>query len=550
MSEPDLDRHWAAGLTFGDLPGAAARRFGDREALTFRDRRYSFRRIAWEVDRLARGLIHLGIGPGERVALWLVNCPEWIFAMFALARIGAVHVPINTRLRTADLAYVLGQSEAAALITHDVSGPVDYLAMVRQLIPAPANPADGVVRSAALSSLRRLVIKSDRRHPGTIAWADVLDGARHVDQATLEARAAAVRPTDTAFIMYTSGTTGFPKGVMRDHSLLRSLLDRLRRLGTTERDVIINYLPLFHIFGYVDGPLCTLLGGHRQVLTETFDADEALDLVEREGGTMLDGFDLHVKALTLAQEARPRDLSTLRTGIFAVGSASAAPIAYRARRTLRPLRHVAAYGITEVGANVAMSDLDATDEQACETSGRACPGFELRVIDPDTGRDQPAGTPGELLVRSRYLMQGYYKKPEETARAVDADGWFHTGDMAVLRPDGHMRFVGRYKDMLKVGGENVDPVEVEGYLLRHPAVRQAAVVGVADARLAEVPVAFVIVQDGAAVTADDLIDGCRGRIASFKIPRRVFFVPDLPTTPSGKIQKMKLREEARRLLGT
>jgi acyl-CoA synthetase (AMP-forming)/AMP-acid ligase II len=188
--------------------------------------------------------------------------------------------------------------------------------------------------------------------------------------------------------------------------------------------------------GYVDGPLSTLIGGHRQVLTETFDADTALDLVEREGGTLLHGFETHMKALADAQEARPRNLSTLRTGILAVGMASAVPTAYRARRLLAPLRHLTAYGITEVGANVSMSDLDATDEQACETSGRACPGFALRVVDPDTGRDRPVGVPGELWVRTRYMMQGYYRQPEETARALDADGWFHTGDMALLRPDG------------------------------------------------------------------------------------------------------------------
>jgi fatty-acyl-CoA synthase len=256
-----------------------------------------------------------------------------------------------------------------------------------------------------------------------------------------------------------------------------------------------------------------------------------------------------MKALADAQEARPRNLSTLRTGILAVGMASAVPTAYRARRLLAPIRHLTAYGITEVGANVSMSDLDATDEQACETSGRACPGFELRVVDPETGRDRPSGVPGELWIRTRYMMQGYYGKPEETARALDTDGWFHTGDMALLRPDGYMRFVGRYKDMLKVGGENVDPMEVEGHLLRHPAVLQVAVVGYPDARLTEVAVAFVIPKDGAAITAEALIAACRGRIASFKIPRHVFLVEDLPTTSSGKIRKVDLREQALRLLG-
>src|SRR5262245_12297290 len=324
----DLDGHWAVGLTFGELPDEAARRFGDREALVFRGRRYTFREVAAEVERLARGLIAIGVEPGERVCLWLNNCPEWMFAMFALAGIGAVHVPVNTRFRVDDLRYVLAQSRAATLITHDVWGPVDYLAMVRELVAAPADPADRAVRSPLLPDLRRIVLKSAAHHPGAHAWDEVLDAAARVDGATRRARAAAVRPSDTAFIMYTSGTTGFPKGVMRDHTLLRSLLDRLRRLGTTERDVIVNYPPLFHIFGYVDGPLCTLLGGHRQVLTETFDPDEALDLVERERATQLHGFETHMKALADAQEARPRDLSTLRTGILAVGMASAVPVAY------------------------------------------------------------------------------------------------------------------------------------------------------------------------------------------------------------------------------
>jgi len=534
---------------FGDLPGEAAARWGAREALVFRDRRYTFRQIADEVDHVARGLIHAGVRPGEHVALWLVNRPEWIVAMFALAKIGAVHVPINTRFRTVDVEHVLARSNAATLITHDVAGPVDYLAMVRELAALDGAGEARAVRSARLPDLQRVIVVGERPHPGTWSWSELREAASAVDPATLAARAAAVRPTDTAFVMYTSGTTGFPKGVMRDHTLLAHLEDRYRRLASSERDVFINYLPLFHIFGYVEGPLGSMLVGYRHVLTETFDPDEALDLVEREGGTHLDGFDTHLARLIDAQEARPRNVSTLRTGVVAAGALSATPVAYRARKVLAPFRPLTAYGMTEVGATISLSFLDSTDEQACETSGIACEGFEVRVIDPETGRDQPPGVPGEILVRTKYVMQGYYREPEATAGAIDGAGWFHTGDAGLLRPDGYLRYVGRYKDMLKVGGENVDPMEIEGYLLGHPGVGQVAVVGAPSPRLGEVPVAFVQRAPGAEVTAEELAAFCRGRIASFKVPRHVVFVDDFPMTPSGKVQKAWLRDEARRRLG-
>src|SRR5215813_6506765 len=534
-----------AATRFGDLPDAAAAWWGDREALVFGDRRYTFRQIASEVDRVARGLLHAGVQPGEKVAIWLLNCPEWIFAMFALAKIGAVHVPINTRFRTVDLAQVLERSNASTLITHDVSGPVDYLAMVREL----ADLGGERIRSSTLPDLERVIVLGEGRYPSAWSWHDLLDAGSAIDGAALTARAAAVKAADTVFIMYTSGTTGFPKGVMRDHHLLSHLADRYRRLQSSERDVFLNYLPLFHIFGYIEGPLGSMLTGYRQILTDSFDPDEALDLIERERVTHIDGFDTHLKLLIEAQEARPRNLSTLRTGVIAGGSASATPLVYRARKVLAPLRHLTAYGMTEVGATISLSFLDSTEEQACEASGAPCEGFEVRVIDPETGLDQPRGTPGEVVVRTRYLMQGYYRDPEATARAVDADGWFHTGDAGILRADGHLRFVGRYKDMIKVGGENVDPTEVESYLGACPGVRQSAVVGYPDPRLGEVAVVFVLPASGAAVVPDELIAFCRGRIASFKIPRRVFVVDELPMTSSGKVQKSRLRDEARERLG-
>jgi fatty-acyl-CoA synthase len=350
--------------------------------------------------------------------------------------------------------------------------------------------------------------------------------------------------------MYTSGTTGFPKGVMRDHNLIQSSCDRRDRLGTTETDVMLNYLPLFHIFGFVDGPLLSVLAGNRQILTETFDADACLDLVEREGVTQMHGFETHLKDLVEAQERNPRDISSLRTGIFAVGMNSAVPIARKATAVLAPMKRLTAYGMTEIGANASLSVLDATEEQRCESSGLPCPGYEFRVIDPETGKDQPVGTPGEMIVKTVHDMRGYYKKPEETAKAYDQDGWFHTGDMGLLREDGYVRFLGRYKDMLKIGGENVDPMEVEGYLLSHPGVHHVAVVGYPDERLTEVGVAFVQPAPGTTVTEQDVTGHCKGRIASFKIPRHVLFVDELPMTSTGKIQKAKLRERALRVLKT
>ena len=320
-------------------------------------------------------------------------------------------------------------------------------------------------------------------------------------------------------------------------------------MGRTMGGLVDEARARWGVFGYVDGPLGSMMVGNRQVLTETFDPDETLDLIEQEGGTQVHGFEGHLKALCDAQEARPRNLRTLRTGLMALGQASVAATAYRARTVLAPARFLAAYGITEVGANVSVSFPDATDEQACETSGDPCEGFAVRVVAPETGQEQPRGVAGELLVQSRCMMQGYYRKPLETARFLDADGWFHTGDMAVLRSDGYVRFVGRYKDMLKIGGENVDPMEVEGYLLQHPGVQHAAVVSYPDAKLTEVGVAFVQRQPGTVVTEADVVASCRGRIASFKVPRHVIFVDDLPVTSSGKIQKAVLRERAIELLG-
>ena len=534
---------WFPKQTLGSLPERAAERWGRREALYFQGRRWSFAELSAGIDRLARGLIGLGVRPGEKVALWMVNRPEFIEAMFAVMKIGAVLVPINTRLRTEDTAYILGQSDSATLLIADRSGPVDYLGMVQELAPSLRG---GAVREARFEHLRLVVSAGDEPRAETLHWTAAVAAGQGVDDSALRSRAAAVDPDATAFFMYTSGTTGFPKGAMHGHAIVRNLLDRAVRMAITPDDTIMMYLPLFHLFGFSDGALMSMVTGARQVLTETFDPAESLGLVEQERATILHGFDTHFKELMEAHERFPRDVSSVRTGILATGMSSSVPIARKARKVFG--RFLSGYGMSEFGVGAALSALDSTEEQCTEASGFPAPGYEIRVVDPVTGIDRPPRVPGEILVRSYMTMRGYYGKPAETAQALDRDGWLHSGDMGIVRDDGHLRFMGRYKDMLKIGGENVDPMEVEAFLMSLAGINLAAVVSFPDARLSEVGVAFVKREPGQALTDTEVIAHCKGRIASFKIPRHVIFVDDFPMTSSGKIQKVKLREEALRRL--
>jgi fatty-acyl-CoA synthase len=343
--------------------------------------------------------------------------------------------------------------------------------------------------------------------------------------------------------MYTSGTTGFPNGVMQRHNVIRNVLDNANRNGVIPNDTILDYLPLFHAFAVYTGLLLSPATGARHVLMPVFDAGQALRLIETERATMINGFDTHFKELLEHPDRTRCDLSSLRTGTLAAGMLSSEPIAHRAQVLMRTMT---GYGMTEIGVCVTGSFLDTDEETRVTTSGWPLNGYEVKVADPASGTDLPADQVGEIFVRGYQVMQGYYRKPEETAQTIDAEGWVHTGDSGYLRADGCLRFLGRYKDLPKVGGENVDPTEVESLLLDDPRVNHVAVVGVPDPRLAEVPVAFVIPEAGSTLSEADILAVCRDRIASFKVPRRVFLVSSFPITGSGKIQKCLLREEAGR----
>ena len=537
--------------TLGELIDSAAHRFGAKESLCYQGRRWSFSELKEDVDRAARGLIKLGVMPGDMVALWMPNRPEWIQLMFAIAKIGAVIVPINTRFRISDLEYVVRQSDSTTLITVDRSGPVDYLGMVRELCPELETDDPNDLTPEVFPQLKRVVVVGDRRHPGVTGWDDVLasigDASSDETDQELDRRQSAVDASEPVLIMYTSGTTGFPKGVIQSHIIQQNVRNQAVRMGMTEEDVILMYLPLFHAFGLYEGPLMSMISGARIVLTTLFDPAESLKLIEQEKATVISGFDTHFNGLNTHPDRESTDLSSLRTGVLAVGMASSEAVARQTQRLLCPT--ITGWGMTEVGVCGTMSYLDSPEDDRCLGSGHPLPGYEYKVIDPESGRDLEPGRMGELCVRTYAMMQGYYRKPEETAKAIDDQGWLHTGDVATIRQDGFVRFLGRYKELLKVGGENVDPVEVEAFLLGHPGVNSVQIVGVADQDLGEIACACVVLREGHQVSAEEIIEYCRGKLASFKLPKHVLFMSEYPMTPSGKIQKFKLKDQAEAALG-
>ena len=537
---------WYPKRTIGSLLDAAAAKWGDREALTYKGRSWTFADWKAESDRVAKGLIAGGIEPGERVAVWMVNRPEWLFAMFGIAKAGAAIVPLNTRYRTDDIAYTLAQSRSAMLISVDTSGPVDYRAMLGESMPDIGAGAEGALRLERFPDLRRITFVGEETLPNTGSWEDLLAAGASVSDAELQARADAVDPDGLAMIGYTSGTTGHPKGVMHSHIVIRNVHERAELLGITFEDVHLNYMPMFHIYGYSEITMISALTGAKQILMDAFDADAALDIAERDGVTIMHGFEAHWLDLLNAQAARPRTLN-LRFGTLPSGVDSTIPIAERVQDAFCPT--ISGYGLTEGWAFITCSNPSHSREQRVNGSGYPMIDYAFRVIDPATGRDQPTGVSGEILIRGYAVMKGYWDKPAESAAVLDGDGWLHSGDMGRIRPDGHLVFQGRYKDMLKVGGENVSPAEMEAYLRDMPEVLDAAIVSYPDPRLTEVPVAFVLASGDGAIVPEDLIGRCKGRVAGFKIPRHVIELPEFPMTPSGKVRKVELRETALEMLG-
>jgi acyl-CoA synthetase (AMP-forming)/AMP-acid ligase II len=521
-------------LTANTLPALveeAAARFGDRPAIIDGAQIVSFAALARAVGEAQRAWMALGIGRGDRVAIWAPNSAAWEVIALGAQAAGAAIVPLNTRWKGREAAYVLERSRARALVTVVGFLGVDYPALLRD---------SGV----ALPALANTVILDGAAPAGTLALDAFLAGASQVSEGEARARAQAVAPDDACDLIFTAGTTGNPKGVASRHvQTLQTFRTWSEVVGLCADDRYLVVNPYFHTFGYKAGWVACLLTGATCLPEPVFDVAKVLKRVERERATVLPGPPTLYQSILHHPERAQFDLSSLR---LAVTGAASIPVELirRMRSELTFSTILTAYGLTESTGVATMCRRDDDLETIANTSGRAIPGVEVRVVDGD-GVECPRGQPGEVCVRGYNVMTSYWEEPTASAAAVDASGWLHTGDVGVMDERGNLRITDRTKDMLIVGGFNAYPAEIENLLLAHPGIAQAAVVGVPDERLGEVGYAFIVPRPGATLSADELIGWARGQMANYKAPRFVELVGELPLNAVGKVLKYQLRERAR-----
>lgn len=505
-------------LTIPQVVRAAAT-FGDREALVDGDRRWTFSELVREIERCARSFVALGVRPHDRVAVWAPNSPEWMFAALGAQMVGGVLVPINTRFKGAEAAYVIERSGASFLFVANGFLGIDYASDVSEQ-PTP--------------SLRHLVDIAGS------SWNEFIDAGIRVPETAIAEREAAVRPDDLCDIIFTSGTTGRPKGVMSRHDqTIRVFLEwsSIVGLDADDRYLIVN--PFFHTFGYKAGFLACLLRGAAMLPLAVFDVPTVLRMVSTERITALPGPPTLYLSILNHPDRHAFDLSSLR---LAVTGAAAVPVEMirRMREELSFRVILTAYGLTESTGTITMCRQDDDPETISSTSGRAISDIEVRVVDEDNV-EVPRGTAGEIVCRGYNVMPGYFADPDATADTVDEDGWLHTGDVGVMDERGYLAITDRLKDMFIVGGFNAYPAEIENALLEHPAVAQVAVVGRPDERMGEVGHAFVVRRTDRTCDADELVEWARTRMANYKVPRGITFVEALPLNASGKVLKFELR---------
>jgi len=536
-----MEHDWST-LTIGEALRGTARRFPDRAALVGMGTTVSFAELDRAADEVAHGLRALGVARGDQVALWLTNCPEWVVCWMACTRLGAVLVPINTRFKPDEVEYILSQSNARVLIAMDRYWDIDYLGMIRAMAPELAAATPGALTSARFPELRAVVAWGEVESPGTTHLAALrrAGAARMAAGDTL----APVDADDPVIIVYTSGTTGHPKGAMHGHVVMRNAANIARVMHIEPGDVLLGHMPLYHVAGAFTACIPTVLLGCTLVTMPQWSPDEALEIIERERVTIFGGIPTHFIDCLDAIRRRPRDVSCLKSAW--IGGAPVTPDVAMASKTELGLRALqAVYGMTETTAATVFSEFDAPLEVLCDNKGRPIGDFEVIVADPIQGHPLPVGAVGEVRVRGHIVMKGYYRNPKATAEVITPDGWFRTGDLGVFDDAGYLKITGRLKEMFIVGGSNAYPAEIERLLQGISQVKQAVVVGVPHRRLGEVGYAFVQLHEGATLSADALVALARPMMADYKVPRHVSFVDEFPRTTTGKIQRFVLQKQAR-----
>jgi fatty-acyl-CoA synthase len=514
----------------------AARLYSNREFLVVNDQRITYRQFLQRVKQFSRGLLAAGVKPGEKVAVWLPNGIEWVDAVFSLANIGAVFVPVNTRFKTEELEYILNQSDSSTLILAERFQKSEFMKMFRQLCPELASSSPGNLTSARIPGLKTVICLSEKNPAGTFSFQSLYQPGNEIDLKPVE---DSVGPHQTVSVLYTSGSTAFPKGVMLTHNnILRNGFEIGERLGLNREDHYFNPCPYYHNAGLVDGLLAALTHGSCNVTLPSFDARESLAVMERERCTAVGGIQtLYTKMME--EPGLDRKRLSLRTG-WTTGPPQTVRDIYE-KMGVTGITNL--YGISEAYPCCSISDcLRDPVEDRMSRMGKPLPGVEMKIVNPQTGEPLSPNEKGEICVRGWNLMQGYYRKPEETGKAIDAEGWLHTGDLGFIDERGLIFFMGRIKNVVRSGGENISPEEVENFIFRNPKVKHVEVIGLPDEKWGQRVVACIELKGGMEATPEEIIGFSKERMANFKVPKEVHFVTDWPMTGSGKVQKFKLIE--------
>ena len=532
--------------TVGQLLEEQARNYPDYEAMVYPEKklRKTYREFNEMTNETARGFMSLGIEKGEHVAIWSDNKPEWLVSQFATAKAGAVLVTVNTNYRAQELEYLLKQSDATTLILAEEFRGTSYIDILKEICPELDTSMKGDLDSERLPRLKNIIVLSEKEYDGCFTWQDLLDMKRSVNDDQLENRKQSLHCEDVINMQYTSGTTGFPKGVMLSHNNIvnngNQVADCMR---LTPDDRLCIPVPFFHCFGCVLGTMAAVSKASTMVILEQFHPKKVLEAVRDEACTGLHG----VPTMFIAElnDASFENLkpTTLRTGIMA-GSTCPMEVMKGVIDQMGATEITIAYGQTESSPVITQTKADDPIDLRVSSVGKPHPNVEVKIIEPATGEEAEPGMPGELCTRGYLVMKGYYKNEEATESAIDREGWLHTGDIAVMDENGYVEITGRMKDMIIRGGENVYPREIEEFLYQHPDVLDVQVIGVPDQKYGEEIMAWIIPKEGKSLTERNIRSFCEGKISKHKIPRYISFTEEYPMTASGKIQKFKLREDA------